>query len=76
VIGDFGCGEGLLQGALPGVQVIGIDHVACNETVIACDMAHTPLADGALDAVVFSLSLMGANWRDYLVEKGGQHEYK
>jgi SAM-dependent methyltransferase len=67
-VGDFGCGECLLQEALPGVQVIGIDHVSCNERVIACDMAHTPLANSELDAAVFSLSLMGANWRDYLVE--------
>lgn len=31
-------------------------------------MAHTPLDKGSLDAAVFSLSLMGKNWTDYLAE--------
>jgi ubiquinone/menaquinone biosynthesis C-methylase UbiE len=31
-------------------------------------MSATPLEDASLDAVVFSLSLMGANWRHYLKE--------
>jgi ribosomal RNA-processing protein 8 len=42
--------------------------VAVDDTVIACDMAKTPLEDGSLGAAVFSLSLMGKNWRDYLAE--------
>jgi hypothetical protein len=69
ILGDFGCGEYLLAEALGEEhQVIGFDHVAANATVTACDMAHTPLEDGALGAAVFSLSLMGRNWRDYLAE--------
>jgi hypothetical protein len=69
ILGDFGCGECLLAEALGEEhQVIGFDHVAANATVTACDMAHTPLEDGALGAAVFSLSLMGRNWRDYLAE--------
>jgi SAM-dependent methyltransferase len=67
IIGDFGCGECLLGKAL-GRPVVGLDHVAVDSTVQVCDMAHTSLADGSLDAAVFSLSLMGANWRDYLQE--------
>ncbi len=31
-------------------------------------MSSTPLQDGSLDACVFSLSLMGNNWSDYLKE--------
>jgi hypothetical protein len=31
-------------------------------------MAHTPLEDQSLGAAVFSLSLIGRNWRDYLAE--------
>jgi superfamily II DNA or RNA helicase len=69
IVGDFGCGECLLAEALgENHQVIGFDHVAANATVTACDMAHTPLEDEALGAAVFSLSLMGRNWRDYLTE--------
>jgi len=37
--------------------------------VMACDIgAGVPLEDGTLDLAVFSLSLMGSNWRDYLKE--------
>ena len=43
-------------------------HVAVNDEVIACDMAHVPLDDESLDAAVFSLSLMGTNATDYLRE--------
>ena len=68
VVGDFGCGECLLRQALPNNHIISIDHVAWDEHVIACDMASTPLADAMLDIVVFSLSLMGTNWADYLKE--------
>lgn len=67
-VGDFGAGECLLRDALPSHDVVSLDHVAVDEGVIACDMASTPLKDGELGAVVFSLSLMGRNWRDYLAE--------
>jgi len=67
-VGDFGCGECLLKRSLPQHDVIGLDHVAVDDSVIACDMAHTPLEEGSLGAVVFSLSLMGRNWADYLAE--------
>jgi Hypothetical methyltransferase len=67
VVGDFGCGECQLT-ALPNHKVIGFDYVAVNDTVIEGDMAHTPLENGILGAAVFSLSLMGYNWRDYLVD--------
>ena len=43
-------------------------HVAINESVEACDMAKTSLADETLDVAVFSLSLMGLNWPDYINE--------
>ena len=42
--------------------------MAINPSVIACDMAHTGLDDEILDVAVFSLSLMGVNWEDYLKE--------
>ena len=67
-VGDFGAGECLLRDALPDHEVVSLDHVAVDDSVIACDMAHTPLEDGELGAAVFSLSLMGRNWRDYLTE--------
>ena len=45
------------------------DYVALEgEDVTACDMTNVPLEDGSVDAVVFSLSLMGSNSKDYLKE--------
>jgi superfamily II DNA or RNA helicase len=67
-VADFGCGEGLLAKALPEHEVIGFDHVGVDDTVIECDMANAPVPNNEFDAVVFSLSLMGRNWTDYIVE--------
>jgi hypothetical protein len=67
VIGDFGCGEAKLADILSN-KVYSFDHVAVNEKVIACDVTHTPLEDSTLDVAVFSLSLMGLNYAEYLKE--------
>ena len=48
--------------------VHSFDHVSINDDVVACDMANIPLDDETLDLAVFSLSLMGANFTDYLRE--------
>ena len=69
VIGDFGCGEAKLATTLADRHTIhSFDYIAANEDVIACDMAHVPMEDEALDVAVFSLSLMGANFTDYIRE--------
>ena len=68
-IGDFGCGEAKLAEALSDRHLVySFDHVAANDDVIACDIAHVPLEDEVLDVAVFSLSLMGSNFADYLRE--------
>ncbi|MDE1812685.1 MAG: DEAD/DEAH box helicase family protein [Thaumarchaeota archaeon] len=66
-IGDFGCGEARIMETI-GDRVHSFDHVSINERVTACDMRSVPLPDGSLDVVVFSLSLMGKNWNDYVEE--------
>jgi superfamily II DNA or RNA helicase len=69
VIGDFGCGEAKLAEAVSDRHTVySFDHVAVNDDVVACDMAHVPLDDETLDVAVFSLSLMGANFADYIRE--------
>jgi hypothetical protein len=69
VIGDFGCGEAKVAEALADRHTIhSFDYVAGNADVVACDMAKTPLEDGTLDIALFSLSLMGANFTNYLRE--------
>ncbi|MBD2741404.1 DEAD/DEAH box helicase family protein [Coleofasciculus sp. FACHB-1120] len=68
-IGDFGCGEAKLAEAVSDRHTVySFDHVAVNTDVIACDMAHVPLEDERLDVAIFCLSLMGANFTDYLRE--------
>jgi hypothetical protein len=49
-------------------RVYSFDHVPINDKVTACDMKKVPLADEALDVAVFSLSLMGKNWQEYIKE--------
>ena len=76
VIGDFGCGEAKLAEALAGRHTVhSFDHVAVNDAVVACDMAHVPLGDETLDVAIFSLSLMGANFTDYLREAHGRENW-
>lgn len=68
-VGDFGCGEALLAAAVKEIHTVhSFDHVAINDSVVACDMRDLPLSDGCLDVGIFSLSLMGTNFTDYLKE--------
>ena len=68
VVADMGCGENLLSKEIKN-KVHAFDYVAKEgEDVIACDMSNVPLNDQEVDAVVFSLSLMGSNHVDYLKE--------
>jgi len=70
IIGDFGCGEAKISQAIGSGRIISIDHVAIEPSVISCDMANVSkyIHDGDLDIALFSLSLMGKNWEDYLKE--------
>jgi SAM-dependent methyltransferase len=67
-IGDFGCGEAKIMEAIGPQRVYSFDHVAMNNNVTACDIKKVPLADEALDVAIFSLSLMGKNWHEYIKE--------
>ena len=68
MIGDFGCGEAKILEEFGDKRVYSFDHVAINNKVTACDMKTVPLPDEAIDIAVFSLSLMGRNWSDYIAE--------
>ena len=68
VVADFGCGENMMKTFIPNNKVYSFDHVAIDDTVIACDMAHTPLEDESIDIAVFSLALWGSNYTDYFKE--------
>lgn len=69
VVGDFGCGEAFIAAEAGSKHTIhSFDHVAIDKRVIACDIAHVPLEDQTLDLAIFCLSLMGANFTDYIRE--------
>jgi len=69
LIGDFGCGEAKIAEAI-GPRVLSFDHVAIDANVQACDMKNVSefVNDGGLDVAVFSLSLMGKDWKNYIKE--------
>jgi hypothetical protein len=71
VIGDFGCGRAKLAELLKENKMYNFDHHnILNDKIIACDMKSVKeyLEDGKLEVAVFCLSLMGENWRDYIIE--------
>ncbi|KAK7067035.1 25S rRNA (adenine645-N1)-methyltransferase [Halocaridina rubra] len=68
MVADFGCGEALLAENVPQENVHSFDLVALSPRVTVCDMAHTPLQSNSVDAVVFCLSLMGTNIKEFIAE--------
>ncbi|KAJ3417519.1 25S rRNA (adenine645-N1)-methyltransferase [Chytridiales sp. JEL 0842] len=88
VIADLGCGEGALAQSLMALNppkgepqlylVHSFDLASPNEYVVACDIKNLPLKNEEVNVAVFSLSLMGTNFLDFLTEawrilkKGGQ----
>ncbi|XP_030563438.1 ribosomal RNA-processing protein 8 [Drosophila novamexicana] len=67
IIGDFGCGEGMLAKSVPN-KVYSMDLVSTRADIIACNITKTPLEPQSLDVAVYCLSLMGTNLNDYLLE--------
>jgi superfamily II DNA or RNA helicase len=70
VVVDFGCGENLFKNCIPDNKVISFDHVAVDDSVIACDMKDVSnwIKDEEVDVAVFSLALWGTNYEDYIKE--------
>lgn len=67
VVADLGCGDAELAASVPQ-RVHSFDLVAANPSVVACDIAAVPLADGKVHIAVFCLALMGSNFVDFLTE--------
>jgi len=69
LIGDFGCGEAKLHEKF-GSRVMSFDHVSIAPHVQSCDMRDVSefIKDDKMAIAVFSLSLMGKNWTDYIKE--------
>lgn len=70
IVADFGCGENKMRHCIPNNQVFAFDHIACDDSVIACDIkdvsAH--LESESVDVAVFSLALWGTNYKEYITE--------
>ena len=66
IIADLGCGINKLKDIVPN-KVYAFDHISVDSS-IACDIKKVPLDDNSVDVAVFSLSLMGTNWVDYIEE--------
>ncbi|KAL5212900.1 hypothetical protein ABZP36_023747 [Zizania latifolia] len=66
-VADFGCGNATIAKNVKN-KVFSIDLVSEDPSVIACDMAHTPLEPSSVDVAIFCLSLMGTNYASYLQE--------
>jgi superfamily II DNA or RNA helicase len=67
LIADLGCGENLLSKEINN-KVLSFDYVGIDNSVTECDISNLPLKDNEVDVSVFSLSLMGSNYIDYLKE--------
>jgi superfamily II DNA or RNA helicase len=67
---DFGCGENLFRHCVPHNEVLAFDHVAIDDSVIACDIKDISqyVSDESVDVAMFSLALWGTNYRDYITE--------
>lgn len=73
IVGDFGCGTNELVKRVTNT-VYGIDmfieknnHIT-NLIKVNCDMSNVPLKERTLDVAIFSLSLMGTNYVQYIKE--------
>ena len=67
---DFGCGENLFRHCVPHNEVISFDHVAIDDSVIACDIKDVSefVPNESVDVAMFSLALWGTNYKDYITE--------
>uniref|UniRef100_J3LED5 Ribosomal RNA-processing protein 8 n=1 Tax=Oryza brachyantha TaxID=4533 RepID=J3LED5_ORYBR len=65
-VADFGCGNATVSKNVK--NKFSIDLVSDDPSVIACDMAHTPLESSSVDVAIFCLSLMGTNYPRYIEE--------
>jgi ubiquinone/menaquinone biosynthesis C-methylase UbiE len=68
IIADLGCGDAMIAQTLTKHQVKSFDLIAKNDLVTACDISKLPLEPNSVDVAVFSLSLMGTNYIEFLKE--------
>lgn len=67
VIVDMGCGDARLSKKVLQ-KVYSIDLVSDVEGVVQADMANVPIDSNSINVVVYCLSLMGTNLKDFFIE--------
>ena len=67
---DMGCGKAHIARHFQDTRFkfINLDHVACDETVTACDISNTKLEEDSVEICILSLAMWGSNCKDYLRE--------
>ena len=67
---DLGCGRNLIKEHFKNNKkflIVGYDHVSFNNS-IECDISSLPDEDESIKICIYSQSLMGSNWKDYINE--------
>ena len=67
---DLGCGRNLIKQHFKSnkkFNIIGYDYVSHNGS-IKCDISKLPEENESVDVCIFSQSLMGSNWKEYIDE--------
>ena len=66
----MGCGKAHIARHFQGTRFkfINLDHVACDETVTACDISNTQIEEDSVEICILSLAMWGSNCKDYLRE--------
>lgn len=68
-IADMGCGKAKIGSTLhKQLTIHSFDLVKGNKYITACDISNCGLKDNSCDIVIFCLSLMGTNFKDFLLE--------
>lgn len=69
VFADMGCGsKPLIKQHFGLAEVHSFDLVSTDKDIVKADIANVPLEKKACNCVVFCLSLMGTNVKDYILE--------
>lgn len=70
IVVDMGCGKAHIARYFQDTRFkfINLDHVACDETVTACDISNTKLEEDSVEICILSLAMWGSNCKDYLRE--------
>jgi len=67
---DLGCGRNTVKEHFKDnkkLDITGYDYVSYNGSIV-CDISDLPEEDETIDICVYSQSLMGSNWKEYLDE--------